>query len=161
MTHPHDRFGLDILVELISAEQSQSPDGSPVDRIEARLSLSLVLARTAGLDGLALHLDRRDFAWLCNARMIDRLSSAASVMKIDEVPVRRAKPGMETHITGNFADGREEGTHPFPVVGDPSLIPGFIHHVPSDDDKAAMLERFQRAGQMNALHGITGNGTVH
>lgn len=161
MKHPHDRFGLEILVELISTEQSQSPDGYPTDRIEVRLCLSLSLARMAGLEGLTLHLDRRDFGWLCNARGIDRLSNAASVMTVEGIAVRRAKPGLETHITGMFADGREEGMHPFPVVGDPSLIPGFVHHVPTDAEKVAMLERFRSAGLKTALHVIPESGTVH
>ena len=161
MTHRHDRFGFDIIVELIAAEQSQSPDGSPIDRVETRLGLSLGLARRAGLDGLELHLDRRDFAWLCNARVVDRLSRAASLMKVDGVAVRRAKAGFETHITGTFVDGREDGVHPFPVVGDPSLVLGFVHHITSEDEKAAMRQRFVAEGRMKAVQAMTGNATVH
>jgi hypothetical protein len=161
MAQPHDRFGLEMLVELISAEQSQALVGTPVDRVESRLEMSLALARRAGLDQLVLHLDRQDFAWLCNARVVDRLSSSASVMKVDGALVRRAKPGMDSHITGFFPDGREGGQHPFPIIGDPSLIPDFVTHVPTEAEKAAMLERFKAAGQQNALHLMLPGGTVH
>jgi len=161
MAHPHERFGLETLVELISAEQSQSPEGTPVSRVEDRLKASVAIARGAGLDSLEIVLDRFDMAWLCNARGIDRLSSAASLMKIDFVPVRRAKPGMESNITGVFADAREAGTVPFPLISDPSGNPNFVQHIPTEDDKAAMLERLRTAGRMAILDEMPNDGTVH
>jgi hypothetical protein len=161
MTHPHDRFGLETLVELISAEQSQSADGTPVARIEDRLKASVAIARGAGLDSLQIQLDRFDFAWLCNARGLDRLSSAATAMKIDFVPVKRAKPGMESHITGAFVDAREAGELPFPLIGDPSNIPNFVQHIPTKDDKVAMLDRLRTAGRVAFLDEMPDDGTVH
>ncbi len=161
MAHPHDRFGLETLVELISAEQSQSPEGTPVSRVEDRLKASVAIARGAGLDNLQLHLDRFDMAWLCNARGIDRLSSAANLMKVDFVPVRRAKPNMESHLTGAFADAREPGIVPFPLIGDPSRNPNFVQHIPTDDDKAAILERLRVAGRTAMLEDMPDDGTVH
>lgn len=161
MGHPHDRFGLETLVELVTAEQGQSPHGTPVERIEARLRASVAIARRAGLDSLQIHLDRFDFAWLCNARGIDRLTSAANVMKIDVVPVKRAKPGMDSHITGAFVDARETGMLPFPLIGDPSKIPGFVQRVATDADKAEMLERLRVAGRTAILEDMPEDGTVH
>jgi hypothetical protein len=161
MAPPHERFGFETLVELISAEQSQSPEGTPVSRIENRLKASVVIARGAGLDNLQIHLDRFDMAWLCNARGIDRLSSAANLMKVDFVPVRRAKPGMESHITGEFADAREAGVVPFPLIGDPSHNPNFVQHVATDEDKSAMLERLRAAGRAAILEDMPNDGTLH
>ncbi|MBP2159090.1 MULTISPECIES: hypothetical protein [Asticcacaulis] len=161
MGHPHERFGLETLVELISAEQAQSPAGTPVGRVEERLKASIAIARGAGLDNLQIHLDRFDFAWLCNARGIDRLTSAANAMKIDVVPVRRAKPGMDSHMTGAFVDAREAGMLPFPLIGDPSMIPNFVQHIATAADKAAILERLQKAGRNVILAEMPEDGTVH
>jgi hypothetical protein len=161
MSHPHDRFGLEALVELITAEQGQSPAGTPVERIEERLRASVAIARKAGLDSLVIHLDRFDFAFLCNARGIDRLTSAANLLKIELVPIRRAKPGMDSHITGVFADARETGTLPFPLIGDPSKIPNFVQRIATDTDKAEMLERLRTAGRTAILEDMPEAGTVH
>lgn len=161
MSQPNDTFGLDILVELIAAEQGQAIEATPVSRIEARLTASIALAREANLAPQMLFLARQDFAWLCNARGIDRLSSAASVLKIASLPVRRAQPGLDSHIVGVFADGRDETAHPFPVIGDPSLIPDFVRRIPSEAEKADMLERFNAAGRQKVLETMPPGSTRH
>jgi len=66
-------------------------------------------------------------------------------MRVDGVSVRHAKASMDSHITGRFADDREDGFVPFPVVQDPSQIPGFVQHVPSAEEKVQMLERLKSA----------------
>ncbi len=157
MRNPAERFGFDILVELMAAHQSQSLDGSPVSRVENRLSVSLTLARQAGLTDLRLFLERRDFGWLCISRGIDRVSTAAGQMHLDGFPVRQALSGMDSHIVGRFADGREASDTPFPIVQDPSLIPGFVQRIPSETDKAEMLRRVQVA----AIEAVAGKTTVH
>jgi len=161
MGHPHERFGLEILVELITAEQGQSSSGTPVERIEERLKASVAIARRAGLDSLVLHLDRTDFGWLCNARGIDRLSNVANALRVEFVPVKRANPGMDSHITGAFVDGHETGALPFPVLGDPSEIPNFVQRVATDADKAELLGRLKAAGRTAILEDMPESGTMH
>ncbi|MFP1133052.1 hypothetical protein [Asticcacaulis sp. W401b] len=141
----------ELLVEILCAQSAQTLDGTPVSRVEARLLKSLELARMAGLKKITLWLDRQDFAWLCNARGIDRLSSAAAHLKIEDIPVLRAKSGTDSHYLGVSAFGEDV---PLPVLSDPSLTRNFQTYVPNSAEKAAMLENLKALGHQNLLDGL-------
>ncbi len=130
----------EILVEVIAAHDSQSLDGTPESRVEERVEQSIALARSAALTDLRLYLDRQDLAWLCAARRVDRYSEAARHLNVGGLNVSRAKVGFESHLLGLAATGIER---PFPIIADPSLTPGFIQYVPTEMEKAALLEKFQ------------------
>ncbi|ADU15369.1 hypothetical protein [Asticcacaulis excentricus] len=147
--NPH--FAFQHLVELMSAHAAQSAAGTPVDRVEGRLVHSIDLARCAGLSHLTLWLERRDFQWLCNARGLDRLSTAAACMVVCDVPVKRLKAGYESHVTGRSPEGDEKA---FPIILDPSCNPGFNQRVVSEEEKVAMLEGLRRQSFEQALRGF-------
>ena len=143
-----NRFPLEILVELIAAHDAQSLVGSPVDRIEHRLTISVELARRAGLYDLKILLDREDLHWLCDAGGIERFSSAAARLRIDDVPIHRAGIGYESHIAGVFSD---EAVGKFPLVREPTHTPGFVQHHATDAEKRDLLAKFVSIGYADAL----------
>lgn len=142
------KFSFDVLVELMTAHAAQSPEGTPVSRVESRLSHSLNLARKAGILDLEIWLDRNDYMWLCNARGVDRLSTVAARMMIECVPARRARQGCESHIAGVTGD---DEVVCFPIIADPSLTPDFRQMIATPAEKAAMLQNFERLGKEAAL----------
>ena len=150
--HHINSFPLEVLVELIAAHDAQSLVGSPVDRVEARLSISLDLARKAGLRDLKILLDREDLQWLCDALGIERFSSAAACLRIGDVPIHRAGIGYESHITGIFSD-RAAGT--FPLVRESTHTPGFCQHDASDQEKSDLLAKFVAIGYADAINHLS------
>ncbi len=149
--HHINSFPLEVLVELIAAHDAQSLVGSPVDRVEARLSISLDLARKAGLQDLKILLDREDLQWLCDALGIEWFSSAATRLRIGDVPIHRAGSGYESHIVGAFSD-RTSAT--FPLVREPTHTPGFVKHHASDQEKSDLLAKFVAIGYADAIKGF-------
>jgi len=147
MTQISNHLPIEVLVEVIAAHDSQTLDGSPQTRIEGRLLRSIELAKAAKLYGLRLHLDRQDLVWLNAARGLNHYSSA-SHQSVGGVLVSRARPEFTSHITGRSSHALERR---FPIVADPSLTPGFVRHVPSDEEKRDLLERFRQQVALDAL----------
>ncbi len=147
-----NRFPLEILVELIAAHDSQSLVGSPADRVEDRLAMSIDLARRAGLSDLKILLDREDLQWLCDAAGIERFSSAAVRLRVSDVAVHRAGVGYESHIVGVFSD---KSIGKFPLVREPTHTPGFVQHHASDAEKRDLLAKFVSIGYADALANLS------
>lgn len=98
------------------------------------------LARQAGFSDMEVRLDRQDLIWLCAARHVDRYSQAARQLRVEGVLVTRARPEFESHIVGRWKSRVERA---FPIIADPSLTPGFVQYVATDDEKANLLHKFQ------------------
>ncbi len=133
------QYPFEILVELVASHDRQSPDGPPEGRIEARIERSLDLAHQARVDGRQVCLDKQDFRWLCNARHIEPISSAASSLQVAGVRVIRARHNAGSHITGQVNGGRVY----FPIIEDPTETPDFVQHEATDAEKRELLEKFQ------------------
>ena len=82
-------------------------------------------------------------------------------MKVDFVPVKRAKAGLDSHITGIVADAPGSGVLPFPVIGDPSELPNFVQRIATDAGKAELLERLRAGGRAVVPEDMPGSATVH
>jgi hypothetical protein len=97
-TGSHDVFG--VLAALLAAQLPAPAGDSPVERVVERIERSISLAVQSGLRDASVHLDRQDFAWLCNAMGIDRLSMARFRMKVSGLVVHRSSGEGASHVRG-------------------------------------------------------------
>jgi len=141
------RFPLNVLVELIFAHHSLCLDGSPIDRIDGRIQISLELARQAALTHLQVHLTAQDLLWFCEARKIDHSYAIGDPLVLG-VPAQNAGFNLPSHVFGRFSDG-EEGR--MPLIIEPTQNAGYVQRELSDAEKQSFTKELAAAIYLSRL----------
>jgi hypothetical protein len=105
----------EVLVALLAAHDTTTVGNNPVERVVARIERSIELAGQTALTDASVHLDKQDFAWLCNALGVDRLSMARFRMKVSGLVVYRSMNEDGSYIRGFWA-GKPAA---LPIIQDP------------------------------------------